>query len=234
MMRVEPKFVAPLFDNWDPPRLLHREGELREMLRHAAESSMPSNLWVEGAKGLGKTLTCKFFAEEVASKGLGKPLYIHCGSSLNNSIKRLCEREGVRITQRDLNPLGFVGSVLNAFPEEGRFYFIIDDPENLKDLRALDSLIRAVYNTLTAEGKIFSIIIVTRMSLKFAEHKMDSLRSDSRLNPHPIVFRPYDVPEIVSILEQRLHFATGESEAWDREALFVIAKHIFRVGSDIR
>lgn len=231
---MEPKYTAPLYDDWDPPILLHREKELRCMLGLTVESQMPCNLWVEGAKGLGKTLTCRFFAGEVRARGAGKPFYIQCGTSLNKSIEVACSREGIRLKQRELNPMGFINAILKAFPEEKAYYLILDDPENVKDIRTVDGFIRDAYNTLTNAGKKFAIIVVTRMSMKYAERVMRVLGSDSRLNPYPLVFNSYSVPEITNILEQRLNFAFERSDAWDREALHVIARYIYRVGGDIR
>lgn len=231
---METKHAAPLYSDWIPPKLLHREDELRQMLEHAAETSLPSNLWVEGAKGLGKTLTCKFFAEEVVAKALGTPFYIQCEPSFTNSLRRVYVEKGIKVRQRDVSPSWFADVVLRAFPDERMFYFIIDDPETVKDLRVVDGFIRHIYNVMTSRGRQFSIIVVTRMSLTYAERVMESLKSDSRLRPIPIVFKPYNVSEMTNILKQRLYFAFEGENLWDDEAVVTIANHVARVGSDAR
>ena len=231
---MKPKYLAPLYDDWSPPTLLYRDKELREILRLTVEAPAPSNLWIEGGKGLGKTLTCQFFAQEAKARGAGVVFYVQCGSSLNQSLKRACEREGVRVPYRNLNPLGVVSAALKQHPSSKAYYWVIDDPERVRDTRSLSDFIRDAYNIFNQHGKRYAMLIVTRMSLKKAYTYLEVFKEDSRLHPAPIIFQPYGVDEMIKIFEQRLHYAFERDDVYDVEALVTIAKHLWRVGSDIR
>lgn len=231
---MKPAYLAPLYDDWNPPTLLHRDKELRQILRFTVELPAPQNLWIEGEKGLGKTLTCKFFAQEVKARNAGAVVYIQCGSSFNQSAKAACEREGVHVPFRALNPYGIVSTLLKQRPGEAAYYFVIDDPERVRDTRSIDNFVRDVYNILNYHGKRHAVLMVTRMSLKRAYSVFEVLKADSRLHPTPIIFQPYSAGEIVQIFKQRLHYAFTRDDVYDEDALYTIAQHIWMVGSDVR
>jgi len=231
---VWPEYLAPLYEEWNPPFLLHRDKELRKILHFTIESPIPENLWIEGAKGLGKTLTCKFFAQEVKARNAGVVFYISCGPSFNQALKTAFEKEGVHIPMRMLSTYGAVSTLLKQLPSEKPYYFIIDDPEHVRDPRSIDDFVRDAYNILTWEGKKYAILIVTRISLKKAYSVYEVLKADSRLHPIPIIFQPYNAAEIAQILKQRLHYAFTRDDVYEEDALYVIAEHIYRVGSDVR
>jgi Cdc6-like AAA superfamily ATPase len=223
-----------LYDTWSPPTLLYRDKELAQMLNYTTEAPIPCNLWIEGEKGLGKSLTCKFFCQEVEARGRGTAFYIQCGSSFKSSIKEICEKRGLRVTFRDLNPIGVVKSILKWRPEEDTFFLIIDDPERVRDTRAVDDFIRDAYDTFLNNGRRHATIVASRLSVRKASEIFECLRSDSRLHPTPIVFRPYTTEEIVQILRQRLHYSFECDDLYDLHAVYVIARHVSRIGSDIR
>jgi len=160
-------------------------------------------------------------------------LYIPCGSSLRRSLKKACERRGIHVTFRDLNPVGVITTLLNWRPKEERFFLVMDDPERVRDTHAVDDFVRDAYDTFLDSGKYYAIIMVTRLSLKKAYETYECLK-DSRFRPIPMVFRPYTVTEITEILRQRLHYAFERDDVYDLDALKTIAKHVYRIGSDIR
>jgi Cdc6-like AAA superfamily ATPase len=231
---MQPKYLGPLYDSWSPPTLLYRDKELRQILHLTVEAPVPNNLWIEGEKGLGKTLTCQFFAQEVEARGAGAVFYVQCGSSFIQSLRMACEREGVHVPFRNLNPLGVVSAVLKKSPNLTTYYWVIDDPERVRDPRSLNDFVRDAYNVFNQQGKRHAILIATRMSLKKAYAFLDVLKSDSRLHPQPLIFQPYGVDEMVKIFEQRLHYAFERDDVYDSDALCIIAKHLWRIGSDIR
>jgi len=47
---MQPKYLAPLYETWSPPRLLYRDKELARMLKYTAEAPIPFNMWIEGKR----------------------------------------------------------------------------------------------------------------------------------------------------------------------------------------
>ena len=221
--------VLPLRDDYKPPVLLFRDEQLRQMFQMTVEARIPHNLWLQGEQGLGKTLTCQFFADEVEARGLGKVFFLRCERSMRNAMMKLCERYRLNISKKFLSPSAIASAALEQTPD-GLLAFVIDEPESSYSLKDVVSFAHTLYNTLVDESARFAIIFASRMLFIKAAR---ILSADSRLKAYPISFAPYSEGQIRQILRQRLEIALAEG-AYDPEALSILAKHIWRVGSDLR
>jgi len=223
------KTVLPLQDGYKPPVLLFRDEQLREMFQLTVEAGIPHNLWLQGEQGLGKTLTCQFFADEIEARGLGKAFFLKCERSMRSAMMKLKERHRLNISGKFLSPSTIASAALSQAPD-GLLAFIIDEPENAYSLNDVLHFAHTVYNSLVDESARFTIIFASRMLFVKAAK---ILRVDSRLKAYPISFPPYSEGQIWQILKQRLDIALKEG-AYDPEALSILAKHVWRVGSDLR
>lgn len=233
-MRV--KTFVPLSDDFKPPKLLHRDKQLRDMLKLIVERDVPENLWLEGGKGLGKTLTCKCFADEVEARGAGKVIFMQCERSMKRAMESVCSCYGLPIPAREASPSSIASAVSKEYRNVGVLVFIIEEPENASSLLNVCSFTHTLYNVLleTCGKSRFSICFTSRLLFSVAEREFEG-EKDSRLGLRPIIFNQYDAQQITDILRQRLDLMfEASADAYDEEALYLIARHVWRVGSDIR
>jgi Cdc6-like AAA superfamily ATPase len=231
-MPLTPNLVTPLSDDFKPPRLLFRDKQLQEIFRFATKNSLPENLWIEGEPGLGKTLTCRFFADEVEARSLGKVFYLNCERSIRKVMENLKITYNLPVAKKDVSPSTLAMAILREYQDADLIVFIIDEPEKAYSFKDVDAFVHTLYNTMLGK-KDFSIIFASKILYTKARRLFhrDTL---SRLQLHPIVFPMYDVPQIVEIVKQRLQYMFGAEEVYDVDALFKLGKHIRRIGSDIR
>jgi len=233
--KMKVRTFAPLSEDFKPPKLLHRDVQLQEMLKYTLGTGIPENLWLEGGKGLGKTLTCKCFADEVEARGAGKVLFVQCERSMRRALESTCSRYGLPVWSGRASPSTVALAANKAYGNAALLTFIVEEPENV-DLDNLRSFIHVLYNTLLeVRGRLrFNICFTSKLLYSVAERELEGER-DSRLALKPITFNPYDATQIVDILKQRLNLMFDKPlEAYEEEALIIIAQHVRRIGSDIR
>jgi Cdc6-like AAA superfamily ATPase len=218
-----------------PSKLVGRDKQLKELTDIVVNTAFSNeNVWIEGNPGLGKTLTAKFFGNQINKTNSGKALYMACEKSIKNSIDKVRLRYDLPLSKRDISSNGFANSVLKAFPNQ-KYYFIIDEPDKAYAKRDIANFVHCVWNFLIEESAEFSFIFVSKYSLARI-HKvfpLDAKDTLSRLQLKPIIFPIYDAPEIVTILRQRLDLIM-DNRKYDLNALFLLANHIHRVGGDMR
>ncbi len=236
-MQMRPKTYLPLTDEYKPPKLLHREEQLRKMMKLVYESELPENLWLEGDKGLGKTLTCKFFADEVQARGNNLVLTLRCRRSIRKALENMCRAYGIEVSKKWLSPSAVVRKVLEDRPNIDLLVFIIDEPEEAYRFSEVYHFAHDLYNSLVDARERFgfrwSICFASRILYVKAVRLLEG-EKDSRLGLRPVVFPAYNADQIVDIMKLLLDEMFGEGDFYDEEALHYLARHIVRVGSDIR
>jgi Cdc6-like AAA superfamily ATPase len=234
---LKPKTFLPLMDEFKPPKLLYRDEQLQKMMSLVYERGLPENLWLEGEKGLGKTLTCRCFADEVQARGNNRVFIMRCERSIKMSLENMCEVYRVHVPKKRLSPSSVARKIVEDNPNVDLLVFIIDEPEEVHPFNEVAHFTHSLYNALSdlreKFGFRFSICFASRILYINAVRLMEG-RRDSRLGLRPVSFPPYNADQIVGILRQLLSIMFDDVGICEEEALGYLARHIERVGSDIR
>ncbi len=201
---------------YTPEILPHREKEIDDMasvLVTALRGETPSNVFIYGKTGTGKTAVTKFVGKELLKKGkeTGKSvnfIYINC--EVVDTQYRLLQN----ITNHFINewseripftgwPTDEVYAKLREMIDKigGVIIVILDEVDKLKGDEALYNLSRINSNLENAKVSIVGI----SNDLKFTEF-LDP-RVKSSLGEENMIFSPYDAGELQDILKQRITVA---------------------------
>ena len=199
-----------------PEILPHREKEIDDMasvLVPALRGETPSNVFIYGKTGTGKTAVTKFVGNELLKKGseTGKKvnfIYINCEvvdtqyRLLQNIANHFIDEWSERIPFTGW-PTDEVYAKLKQMIEKdgGVTVIILDEVDKLKGDEALYNLSRI--NTDLKRAKV-SIVGLSN-DLKFTEF-LDP-RVKSSLGEENMIFPPYDAGELQDILKQRAGIA---------------------------
>ena len=199
-----------------PEILPHREKEintLASILVPALRDETPSNVFIYGKTGTGKTAVTKFVGKELLKKGreTGKKvnfIYINCEvvdtqyRLLQNITNHLIDDWSERIPFTGW-PTDEVYAKLKQMIEKegGVTVIILDEVDKLKGDEALYNLSRINSDLKNAKVSIVGI----SNDLKFTEF-LDP-RVKSSLGEENMIFPPYDAGELQDILNQRVEIA---------------------------
>ena len=199
-----------------PEILPHREKEintLASILAPALRDETPSNVFIYGKTGTGKTAVVKFVGKELLKKGreTGKKvnfIYINCEvvdtqyRLLQNIANHFIDEWSERIPFTGW-PTDEVFAKLKQMIEKegGVTVIILDEVDKLKGDEALYNLSRI--NSDLKQSRV-SIVGISN-DLKFTEF-LDP-RVKSSLGEENMIFPPYDAGELTDILKQRVELA---------------------------
>jgi cell division control protein 6 len=199
-----------------PEILPHRENEINNLasvLVPALRQETPSNVFIYGKTGTGKTAVAKFVGKELLKKGdeTGKKvnfIYINCEvvdtqyRLLQNIANHFIDEWSERIPFTGW-PTDEVFAKLKTMIEKhgGVAVIILDEVDKLKGDEALYNLSRI--NSDLVNSKV-SIVGLSN-DLKFTEF-LDP-RVKSSLGEENMIFPPYDAGELQDILNQRIEIA---------------------------
>jgi cell division control protein 6 len=203
-----------------PEILPHREKEINSLasvLVPALREETPSNVFIYGKTGTGKTAVTKFVGNELLKKGeqTGRKvsfIYINCEvvdtqyRLLQNIANHFIDEWSERIPFTGW-PTDEVFAKLKQMIEKqgGVTVIILDEVDKLKGDEALYNLSRI--NSDLKHAKV-SIIGISN-DLKFTEF-LDP-RVKSSLGEENMIFPPYDAGELQDILNQRADIALKEA-----------------------
>jgi len=199
-----------------PDILPHREREINDLasiLVPALRGETPSNVFIYGKTGTGKTAVTKFVGNELLKKGgeTGKKvnfIYINC--EVVDTQYRLLQNIANHFIDEWSERVPFTGwptdevflKLKHMIEKEGGVTVIIlDEVDKLKGDEALYNLSRM--NTDLTNSKV-SIVGLSN-DLKFTEF-LDP-RVKSSLGEENMIFPPYDAGELQDILHQRVNIA---------------------------
>jgi len=201
---------------YTPEILPHREKEINSLASvfvPALRGETPSNVFIYGKTGTGKTAVTKFVGRELLKKGekTGKKvnfIYVNCEvvdtqyRLLQNIANHFIEEWSERIPFTGW-PTDEVYSKLTRMIDEqgGVTVVILDEVDKLKGDEALYNLSRI--NSDLKHAKV-SIVGISN-DLKFTEF-LDP-RVKSSLGEENMIFPPYDADELQDILRQRISAA---------------------------
>ena len=199
-----------------PDILPHREKEinyLASILVPALKGETPSNVFIYGKTGTGKTAVTKFVGKELLKKGgeTGKKInFIYINCEIVDTQYRLLQNIANHFIDEWSERVPFTGwptdevfAKLKYMIEKqgGVAVIILDEVDKLKGDEALYNLSRI--NTDLSNSKV-SIVGISN-DLKFTEF-LDP-RVKSSLGEENMIFSPYDAGELQDILCQRVDIA---------------------------
>ncbi|WXG40669.1 MAG: ORC1-type DNA replication protein [Candidatus Freyarchaeum deiterrae] len=204
-----------------PDNLPHRVKEIGRVgiiLATALKSGTPSNVFLYGKTGTGKTAVVKYVLKHLAEKcremGVSTPNYVYLNCSTVNTnyrvLAHLCENLGVEVPFTGLPTDEVYNRFISAMDSrKGLMIIVLDEVDKLVDKdgdSVLYDLTRINHSILKAA--CVSIIGITN-NLKFKEN-LDP-RVLSSLGEEELVFPPYGALELQDILRERakMSFADG-------------------------
>jgi cell division control protein 6 len=201
---------------YTPEILPHREREINNLasvLVSALRDETPSNVFIYGKTGTGKTAVTKYVGKELLNKGNEKGkkvnfIYINCEivdtqyRLLQNIANHFIEDWSERIPFTGW-PTDEVFAKLKQMIEKegGVTVIILDEVDKLKGDEALYNLSRINVDLKNARISIVGL----SNDLKFTEF-LDP-RVKSSLGEENMIFPPYDARELEDILYQRVEIA---------------------------
>jgi len=214
--------------NYIPNSILHRENEIKQMakiLAPALKGDKPSNLFIYGKTGTGKTLSAMYFAKkltETANKNKEmrnldfnvKVIYLNC------KLKRIADTEYRLVAQlarefgKDIPATGLptdeVYKIFNqAIDCEKQIIILILDEIDQLIKKTGDEIIYSLTRMNSDLKKAQISIIGISNDLMFTDH-MDP-RVKSSLSEEELMFPPYNAVQIQQILRNRADLAFVEN-----------------------
>ena len=198
-----------------PQDLPHRERQifkLAEIVAPVLKGSRPSNIFIYGVPGTGKTAVTKYVMgkvnAEVSSKGLSlQTAFINCKNDDTNYrvIADLCEQIGERVPFTGLAASELYKRFVRIVEGSNSPIFVILDEVDSLVKKAGDEIL---YKLTRVNEKLdekqsrsrVSIIGITN-DLKFTEYLDPRVRCS--LGEEELVFPPYNASELEDILRQR-------------------------------
>lgn len=201
-----------------PDTLPHRETQINrlgEILAPILRGDRPSNIFIYGKTGTGKTAAVKYVLNTLLKKAssLSLPLnfcYVNCRitSSAYRVYSDICHSIGVKVPFTGLSVSELFRRLVKGLNSRGLFLIsVLDEIDELVKTKG-DSILYELtrINESLIEGKV-SVIGISN-DLKFKE--LLDPRVLSSLSEEEIVFSPYNAKELKDILQQRSTLAFYE------------------------
>ena len=206
-----------LQSSYIPETILHREEQTRQLatiLAPALKSDKPSNIFIYGKTGTGKTLTTRYTTQKLMEISIReniplKILYVNC------KLKRSADTEYRLIAQlatelgKSIPPTGLpTEEVYKAFlralnKQRQNYIIILDEIDQLVNKTGDNALYNLTRINESTESQI-SLIGISN-DIMFVDNLDPRVRSS--LSEEEIIFPPYNALQIQSILKQRVEAA---------------------------
>jgi cell division control protein 6 len=221
-METEPLFKDKKFlqSNYIPSEIIHREDQishLAKILAPALRGDKPSNVFIYGKTGTGKTLTAQFFSQKLliaaAQSRQIKPdlpelkiIYLNC------KLKRIADTEYRLIAQlarefgKDIPPTGLpTDEVYKVFTQavdntKQIVILVLDEVDQLVK-KTGDEIIYSLTRMNTDLQKSQISLVGISNDLMFTDHLDPRVRSS--LSEEELMFPPYNALQIQHILKER-------------------------------
>lgn len=207
-----------LQSSYNPDTIIHRDSEINQIAKILAPSlkgEKPSNLFIYGRTGTGKTLSVQYVLNEINKIALRektnlKAIYVNC------KLKKVADTEYRLIVQlashlnRTIPPTGLpTDEVYKIFFEaieqaNGIIVLVLDEIDQL--VKKTGDEILYTLTRINSELKKSQISIIgISNDLVFTDHLDPRVRSS--LNEEEIAFPPYNALQIQDILRRRAEIA---------------------------
>ncbi len=186
-----------------PPNITNRDmeiGEIVESIKPLLAGRRPSNLFITGPPGIGKTLTVKHVLATLKEETEDiVPCYVNNWnfSTYHSVFVELSKFFGVPSPRKGVSTDDIAHSILSKAQYKKGAVMVFDEVDKAENLDFL-------YPILEGMGKKVCIILISNYSSFF--EKMDP-RLLSRLNLSTLNFKEYSYSQIKEILSERVKYA---------------------------
>jgi len=221
--------IFPLLEDWIPPVLKVRRREF-DKLAKSIQYPIPSNYWIYGYRGLGKTLTVKEFYRPFLRN---MPETYHIYYPINKSRVKGCITElANRTTGKKTNDVNDILNYIVENKKAKKYVFIFDDLQRLTQMyRDFSMVLIQIYDFFKSFStkKVCQIILISQ--LPFME-KNKYIKADvqSRLQFQSLMFSQYTKKELVDLYLQRLEYIIPHGHKISE----ILASEVFQLNSDFR
>ena len=209
-----------LLPDYVPGELPHRDEQIKQLavtLAPALSGSRPSNVFIYGLTGTGKTAVTKYVLRKLMEKGNGRIEYVYVNCRQNNTSYRVLAELGkflgIKIPFTGLALGEVMKRIIHGLERKSRILIVVlDEVDNLVKRNGDDVLYFLTrINEQLSNAKV-SVIGITN-DLKFTEF-LDA-RVKSSLGEEELVFPPYNAVQLEDILRQRAKEAFNEGAISD-------------------
>lgn len=194
-----------------PDELPHRDDQiikLAEILAPALKGYRPSNVFIYGKPGTGKTAVTRYVLRRLISEAMSinsivKDIYVNCRDRYTNYsiLEGICLGLGKEVPFTGLSiPELFRRTLLALESTEGLVILVLDEVDSLIKKSGDDILYQLTRTNTNLHKSKLSIIGITN-DLKFMEYLDSRIRSG--LGEEEILFPPYNAMELEDILGRR-------------------------------
>ncbi|ABL77991.1 Cdc6/Cdc18 family protein [Thermofilum pendens] len=209
-----------LLPDYVPEDLPHRDEQIKRLaltLAPALSGSRPSNVFIYGLTGTGKTAVTKYVLRRLAEKGGGRIEYVYINCRQNNTSYRVLAELGkflgVKIPFTGLALGEVMKRITQALDRKHRILIVVlDEVDNLVKRNGDDVLYYLTRVNEQLTNTRVSVIGITN-DLKFTEF-LDA-RVKSSLGEEELVFPPYNAIQLEDILRRRAKEAFHEGVVSD-------------------
>ena len=200
-----------------PNEIVHREREIRtlgQMIAPVLKNQKPSNVFIYGMTGTGKTVVTKYVCSQLETVALSmnipvKYIYLNC------RMRKVADTEYRLIAQlarelgQDIPVTGLpTDEVYNLFfkildEKKQTIILVLDEIDVLVDKRGDD----IIYNLTRINEQSKSNIILIGISNDITFKNKLGARVISSLMEEELIFQPYDAMQLRDILKQRADIA---------------------------
>ncbi len=209
---------SALRSSYIPEELPHIDEQIEQLasiLAPAIKKEAPSNVFIYGKVGTGKTAVTKYVSRELEAKAIekGSPLkviYINCKMEKITTeyrlLARILKELGEEIPFTGLPTSTVYRKFFERIDEENKvFIIILDEIDSIK--QANDCLYDLTRINYELENSSISVIGISN-NINFIEGLDPRVRSS--LGEEEIIFPPYNALQLRDILEQRAEIAFYE------------------------
>jgi cell division control protein 6 len=225
-----------LYPDFVPERLPFRDKEVSELvfcLKPASLGRKPTNVFVFGKPGTGKTVTLRFVLNELEEfSDRAKGVYINCFQLPTKQaiLSRLCNSLGYAVPQRGMSFEELWSKFIAVIKSKKSVPIIIfDEAEQLLNSSLKDLLYE--FSRLGEQHKVVVGLAFVSNDDFFLSKIDDRVRSSLQCSSIP--FEPYSVPELKEILAERAKYAFTDF-ALDSDVVGLCAAHAAKLGGDAR
>ncbi len=198
-----------------PDSVKSRDYEMRKIadsIKPMFFEKKPSNIFITGKPGIGKTLTMKFILNDLKESSNDiMPCYINnWKSSTSHSVfVELSQLFGTPYPRKGISTEEIMGNIIRKIEGKKGVAIVFDEIDKAQDMDFIYPLIEGL-------GKKVCIIFISNYA-DFLK-KIDS-RLMSRLNLESLDFKEYNYEQVREILEERIKYAfypnVFDSDAFD-------------------
>ncbi len=219
-LKKEPLFVEKkvLQTNYDPQAILHRQQQIQQLasiLAVALRKEKPSNIFIFGKTGTGKTVVARYVLAKLNESAVAKniplkPIYINCKQKKVADTEYRIIAEITKNLGKDVPATGLPTSeVYNIFlsaldSQEQIVILILDEIDRLVNKTGDEILYNLTRLNANLSKSQLAIMGISN-DVRFIEN-LDS-RVKSSLGEENIVFPAYDAVQLVEILRDRAKLA---------------------------